>query len=693
MKGVYAKINHFYLKISEKREENNMKNELKTSVAVVGAGHAGIEAALASARMGVDTVLFTLSLDSVANMPCNPSIGGTAKGHLVYEIDALGGEMGYAADRVTLQSRTLNLGKGAAVQSKRVQADRQKYHTLMKQTLETTPHLRVVQAEIVAVGVAPVSEHCEIFNNTDKTDQNKNAADLPVQTDSKSADGKLFHVKQSAIAPESPRVCSVTTRLGEVWECKAVVIATGTYLDGAVFVGNVSYPAGPDGSLPASLLSRSLAEIGVKLVRFKTGTPARIQKSSIDFSKLEEQPGEEEILPYSYRTREDAFAGMRQIPCHIVYTNAETHRVIRENITRSAMYSGKIHGTGPRYCPSIEDKLVRFADKERHQLFVEPLGENTNEMYLQGFSTSLPTDVQHAMLQTLPGFEHAQIMRYAYAIEYDCADPTQMNASLEFKTISGLFGAGQFNGTSGYEEAAAQGLVAGINAARKIKGLEPMILSRTESYIGTLIDDLVTKGTNEPYRMMTSRSEYRLLLRQDNADARLTPIGHRAGLVGETQYSAFLQKHERIEAEKARLEQTYVSPETANLFLEALGESTLKSGASLADLLRRPAVTYEKLAEIDPNRPALSRSERITVTNDVKYAGYVTRQSAEVARQRKLEEKRLPADLCYREIAGLRIEAAQKLEAIKPLTIGQASRISGVNPADISVLLIYLGLH
>ena len=481
--------------------------------------------------------------------------------------------------------------------------------------------------------------------------------------------------------------------MGEVWECEAVVIATGTYLDGAVFVGNVSYPAGPDGSLPASLLSRSLAEIGVKLVRFKTGTPARIQKSSIDFSKLEEQPGEEEILPYSYRTREDAFAGMRQIPCHIVYTNAETHRVIRENITRSAMYSGKIHGTGPRYCPSIEDKLVRFADKERHQLFVEPLGENTNEMYLQGFSTSLPTDVQHAMLQTLPGFEHAQIMRYAYAIEYDCADPTQMNASLEFKTISGLFGAGQFNGTSGYEEAAAQGLVAGINAARKIKGLEPMILSRTESYIGTLIDDLVTKGTNEPYRMMTSRSEYRLLLRQDNADARLTPIGHRAGLVGETQYSAFLQKHERIEAEKARLEQTYVSPETANLFLEALGESTLKSGASLADLLRRPAVTYEKLAEIDPNRPALSRSERITVTNDVKYAGYVTRQSAEVARQRKLEEKRLPADLCYREIAGLRIEAAQKLEAIKPLTIGQASRISGVNPADISVLLIYLGLH
>ena len=713
-----------------------MKNELKTSVAVIGAGHAGIEAALASARMGVDTVLFTLSLDSIANMPCNPSIGGTAKGHLVYEIDALGGEMGYAADRVTLQSRTLNLGKGAAVQSKRVQADRQKYHALMKETLENTPHLRVVQAEIVSVQTtraadkpasvppaacptadpfaagtaddsppafvtpadsspAPESHACEIINNHDKIGNTGKAEGTPsgaAKTVESAAD-ESFHVKQSAVGASLPRVCSVTTRLGEVWACDAVVIATGTYLDGAVFVGDVSYPAGPDSSLPASLLSQSVANIGVKLVRFKTGTPARIQKSSIDFSKLEEQPGETEILPYSYRTREDAFDGKEQIPCYIVYTNAETHRVIRENITRSALYSGKIHGTGPRYCPSIEDKLVRFADKERHQLFVEPLGENTNEMYLQGFSTSLPADVQHAMLQTLPGFERAQIMRYAYAIEYDCADPTQMNASLEFKTISGLFGAGQFNGTSGYEEAAAQGLVAGINAARKIKGLEPMILSRTESYIGTLIDDLVTKGTNEPYRMMTSRSEYRLLLRQDNADARLTPVGYRAGLVAEAQYNAFLEKHARIEAEKARLEATYISPEKANPFLEALGETPLKSGASLADLLRRPAISYEKLAEIDENRPVLSRSERMTVGNDVKYAGYVTRQTAEVARQRKLEEKRLPADICYREIAGLRIEAAQKLEAIRPLTIGQASRISGVNPADISVLLIYLGLH
>ena len=687
-----------------------MKNELKTSVAVIGAGHAGIEAALASARMGVDTVLFTLSLDSIANMPCNPSIGGTAKGHLVYEIDALGGEMGYAADRVTLQSRTLNLGKGAAVQSKRVQADRQKYHVLMKETLENTPNLRVVQAEIVSVQVTcvPLSSNsslspdaslsapsvstspcqdCETINKVEKKQSSKEekTADM--------TESGLFHVKQSQNQPVLPRVCSVTTRLGEVWECDAVIIATGTYLDSAVFVGNVSYPAGPDASLPASLLSKSLADIGVSLVRFKTGTPARILRSSIDFSKLEEQPGEETVLPYSYRTREDAFAGMKQIPCHIVYTNAETHRVIRENITRSAMYSGKIHGTGPRYCPSIEDKLVRFADKDRHQLFLEPLGENTSEMYLQGFSTSLPTDVQHTMLQTLPGFENAQIMRYAYAIEYDCADPTQMNASLEFKNVAGLFGAGQFNGTSGYEEAAAQGLVAGINAARKIKGLEPVILSRTESYIGTLIDDLVTKGTNEPYRMMTSRSEYRLLLRQDNADARLTPIGYRAGLVSKAQYEVFLKKHEHIEAEKARLEATFVSPEAANGFLESLGETPLKSGASLADLLRRPAVTYEKLAEIDSDRPQLTLCERITVANDVKYAGYVTRQTAEVARQRKLEEKRLPEGICYREIAGLRIEAAQKLEKIKPLTIGQASRISGVNPADISVLLIYLGLH
>ena len=697
------------------------KPNLKTSIAVIGAGHAGVEAALVSARMGVDTVLFTLSLDGIANMPCNPSIGGTAKGHLVYEIDALGGEMGYAADRVTLQSRTLNSGKGAAVQSKRVQADRQKYHRLMKQTLENTPCLRVVQAEIVAIGTKPSTTPsnpftlCENINNQDKSNINQEKTSGLAGSGAEkssvpfSAEGEaLFHVKQSSDtaageqesnavpsvkSAEKPRVCSVTTRLGEVWACDAVVVATGTYLDGAVFVGDVSYAAGPDGSLPAKGLSASLRQLGIRLVRFKTGTPARVQKRSIDFSVLEEQPGENDALPYSFRTPEDALKDIPQISCHIVYTNAETHRVIRENITRSAMYSGKIHGTGPRYCPSIEDKLVRFADKERHQLFVEPLGEDTSEMYVQGFSTSLPTDVQHAMLRTLKGFENAEIMRYAYAIEYDCADPTQMDASLEFKSVSGLYGAGQFNGTSGYEEAAAQGLVAGINAARRVKGLEPMILSRSGSYIGTLIDDLVTKGTNEPYRMMTSRSEYRLLLRQDNADMRLTPIGYRAGSVKEEQYRAFLQKSERIEDEKARLEHTFVSPALANPFLSALGESDLKSGASLAELLRRPRVTYESLAEIDPERPRLPRSERMTVENDVKYAGYANRQMAEVARQQKLEEKILPADISYRDVKGLRIEAAQKLEKIRPRTIGQASRISGVNPADISVLLIYLGLH
>ncbi len=1168
--------------------ENDPK--LKTSVAVIGAGHAGIEAALASARMGVDTVLFTLSLDGIANMPCNPSIGGTAKGHLVYEIDALGGEMGYAADQVTLQSRTLNLGKGAAVRSKRVQADRQKYHRLMKQTLENTPHLRVVQAEIVSIGAtveppsavfaqdgdsaahanatplrngepngapassilskektasapteaqdpfrpqktdgpqeppislplcganvsaatqgsatdtnptdatnrngqpkpifacsadavtihsetsvparsagsagaypeaiplrqadsaakqpenarskrladsapiysngsgqleqvfacsadamaihseaseparsadsadvypeaiplrqadsagkqpenaqftrsanpAPIyfngngqleqvfacsadamaihseaseparsagsagansvatpprqadsagkqpenarSKHladsahiysngnalacpagsaaadsekiappsnaesarfegetaeatqaeprfsersgrlkdCEIFNNTGNSaniaEQNGQTtpqeAENPVQSDpSKAAfpqnpsyqassgfslnhsalgettqaaspnpveapslpprgntdqadspqgsplehtaaseaesayfsidfpfvpleskqttenfqsgadnatklpDQRMFHVKHSDIGSEKatsgipalpsdsktdgsateqemfhvkhasgndlpdsgraadgqpapkPRVCSVTTRLGEVWACDAVIVATGTYLEGTVFVGDVSYEAGPDGSLPSKGLSASLRALGVRLVRFKTGTPARVQRRSIDFSVLEEQQGEDEIIPYSARTPETALDGIRQIPCHIVYTNQETHRVIRENITRSAMYSGKIHGTGPRYCPSIEDKLVRFADKDRHQLFVEPLGEDTSEMYLQGFSTSLPTDVQHRMLRTLRGFENAEIMRYAYAIEYDCADPTQMDASLAFKSVRGLYGAGQFNGTSGYEEAAAQGLVAGINAARAVKGLEPMILSRSESYIGTLIDDLVTKGTNEPYRMMTSRSEYRLLLRQDNADARLTSIGYRAGSVSEAQYRAFSEKQAHISAEKERLEQTFVSPERANPFLTSIGESELKSGASLAELLRRPAVSYESLAQIDPERPDLTRAERITVENDVKYAGYVARQTAEIARHRHLEEKKLPENIRYAEIKGLRIEAAQKLEKIRPITIGQASRISGVNPADISVLLIYLGLH
>ena len=627
-----------------------MEHELKTQLAVIGAGHAGIEAALAAARMGVETTLFTLSLDTVANMPCNPSIGGTAKGHLVYEIDALGGEMGRAADLVTLQSRTLNTGKGAAVQSKRVQADRKHYQRLMKHTLETTPHLYLVQAEIVA-----------IRTETDESGRK--------------------------------RIVGLETRLGEVWSCRAAVIATGTYLEGTVFVGNVSYDAGPDGLLPAKGLSASLIKEGISLRRFKTGTPARVNRRSIDFSQIEEQKGEEQPIPFSALTDENYLSGTEQTSCHIVYTNAETHRVILDNLTRSAMYSGKIHGTGPRYCPSIEDKLVRFADKERHQLFVEPLGEDTEEMYIQGFSTSLPTDVQHAMLRTLQGFANAEIMRYAYAIEYDCADPTQLDATLEFKQIDGLFGAGQFNGTSGYEEAAAQGLVAGINAAQKIKGKEPLILPRSESYIGTLIDDLVIKGTNEPYRMMTSRSEYRLLLRQDNADSRLTPLGRRVGLVGDARYAAFEAKQGRISAEKARLEQTVLPPAKANPFLDSLGETALKSGASLADLLRRPAISYAELAKIDKNRPNLSRAEALTVESDIKYAGYAARQIGEVKRHIKLEEKKLPADLNYKAIKGLRIEAAQKLAQIQPLTVGQASRISGVNPADISVLLIYLGLH
>ena len=616
----------------------------KTQIAVIGAGHAGIEAALAAARLGADTVLFTMSFESIANMPCNPSIGGTGKGHLVYEIDALGGEMGRIADLVTLQSRTLNLGKGAAVHSKRIQADRKKYQTLMKQLLEKTPNLRLIQAEIVDIGVS----------------------------DSK--------------------VCSVKTSLGEVWECSAAIIASGTYLESRIFVGNVNYESGPDGFLSSRGLSASLRNIGIELARFKTGTPSRVFRGSIDFTDLEVQNGEIPIVPYSSRTREDFFDGKKQLPCHIVYTNAETHRIIRENITRSAMYSGQIHGTGPRYCPSIEDKLVRFADKERHQLFIEPVGADTEEMYIQGFSTSLPVDVQRDMLASLKGFEKAQIMRYAYAIEYDCAVPTQMLATLEFKNVSGLYGAGQFNGTSGYEEAAAQGLIAGANAALKLQGKDPLILSRSESYIGTLIDDLVTKGTNEPYRMMTSRSEYRLLLRQDNADSRLTPKGYAAGLVSEAQYSAFLEKQALISQEIARLESTNLSPTVINPFLEKYDLPSVQTGFTIANLLRRPQISYEMLKEIDPARPELPYRVVQTVEVSVKYEGYIKKQIAEVKRQERLEMKQLSPDIDYLSITGLRIEAAQKLDKIRPLTIGQAARISGVNPADVSVLLVYLGI-
>ena len=616
-------------------------------VGVIGAGHAGIEAALACARLGLDTVLFTINLDAVGNMPCNPSIGGTGKGHLVFEIDALGGEMGKAADEVTLQSRTLNLGKGAAVHSKRIQTDRAAYRARMKHTLETTAHLRLIQAEIVAVDVVE-------------------------------KDGKK-------------RVSALTTALGEVYTVRAAVLATGTYLDSEIFVGDVSYKSGPDGLMGASALSDNLRALGLPLRRFKTGTPARVNRRSIDFTNLAEQPGECPITPFSARTDAHAFDNLVQIPCHIVYTNAETHRIIRDNIRRSAMYSGKIHGTGPRYCPSIEDKLVRFADKERHQLFIEPLGRDTEEMYIQGFSTSLPTDVQQAMLHSLEGFAHAEIMRYAYAIEYDCIDPTALYPTLETKEVTGLYGAGQFNGTSGYEEAAAQGLVAGINAAMQLLGREPLVLPRASSYIGTLIDDLVTKGTNEPYRIMTSRSEYRLLLRQDNADARLTPYGHRVGLVDDMRYTAFLEKQAAIDAEVERITKTNIPPSDAvNALLVQSGSAPIATGAKLADLVRRPELSYDLLAPVDSTRPTLPRAVRFSAEVRVKYDGYIRRELAEVKKLQKLEEKLLPPDIDYAAIGGLRLEARQKLNKIRPRSLGQAMRISGVSPADISVLMIRL---
>ncbi len=616
-------------------------------VAVVGAGHAGIEAALACARLGLDTVLFTINLDAIGNLPCNPSIGGSGKGHLVYEIDALGGEMGRAADLVTLQSRTLNLGKGAAVHSKRIQADRTAYRNLMKHTVETTENLRLVQSEITAI-------------------------------EADEADGKKV-------------LRRVITALGEVWEVRAAILCTGTYLSSEIFVGDRTFKSGPDGLMGAEGLSDSLRALGVTLMRFKTGTPARVKRASIDLDALEVQPGEEDITPFSVRTAPDAFDGFTQIPCHIVYTNRNTHNIIKENIHRSAMYSGKIHGTGPRYCPSIEDKLTRFADKERHQLFVEPVGKDTEEMYIQGFSTSLPVDVQYKMLRSLDGFANAEIMRYAYAIEYDCVDPTELYPTLEFKNISGLYGAGQFNGTSGYEEAAAQGLVAGINASLKLLGKEPMVLTRGSSYIGTLIDDLVTKGTNEPYRIMTSRSEYRLILRQDNADERLTPYGYRAGLISKERYAAFLEKQKAIEAEIARIKATNVAPtEQLNALLREYNSTEVTTGVKLADLLRRPELSYAVLAAVDTDRPALPGAVAKGAEIRIKYEGYIRREEAEVAKLAKLEEKLLPPDIDYNEIGGLRIEARQKLSKIRPLSIGQAMRISGVNPADITVLLIRL---
>ena len=618
-------------------------NKFTTDVIVVGAGHAGIEAALASSRMGVPTVLFTINLDAVGNMPCNPSIGGSAKGHLVFEIDALGGEMGYAADKATIQSRTLNLGQGAAVHSKRVQADRNAYKTIMKETIEREPNLRLVQGEVVDILVS---------------------------------DGA---------------VTGVLTHLGEAWECKKVIIAAGTFLESQIFVGDKVYSAGPDGMMPAKGLSASLEKLGIKLQRFKTGTPARVHRRSIDLSVLEEQCGEDLPTPYSALTDEESVDEMNKVSCHVVYTNKNTHEIILGNLDRCAMYSGNIVGTGPRYCPSIETKLVRFKDKERHQLFVEPCGLDTEEMYIQGFSTSMPTDVQYDMLRSLDGFENAEIMRYAYAIEYDSAEPTQMLPTLEFKTVKGLYGAGQFNGTSGYEEAAAQGIVAGINAALAVKGEEPMVLTRDSSYIGTLVDDLVTKGTSEPYRMMTSRSEYRLLLRQDNADLRLTDIGRRVGLIGDERYARFLEKKALISDEIYRIEHTNIPPsEEVNAFLKEQGSTPISTGIKLAELLRRPELSYEALAAIDKERPALSRSVTTTVAIQIKYEGYIKRELSEVERQRRLEEKILPEGIVYKDILGLRLEAAEKLDMIRPMNIGQASRISGVNPADISVLLIYL---
>ncbi|MBO5778397.1 MAG: tRNA uridine-5-carboxymethylaminomethyl(34) synthesis enzyme MnmG [Clostridia bacterium] len=616
----------------------------KTQVVVVGAGHAGIEAALAAARMGLDTILFTLSLDAVGNMPCNPAIGGTGKGHLVYEIDALGGEMGYAADLVTLQSRTLNLGKGPAVHSKRVQADRLLYRAYMKKVLENTPNLTLRQAQITDI---------------------------------------LF---------EKGKATGVVTQYGAVWDADAVILATGTFLSSRTITGEAVEMAGPDGMTSAGALSESLRNAGIRLMRFKTGTPPRIHADSIDYSKLEVQEGEEEVIPFSTRTAPDAFCDFKQIPCHIAYTNLRTHEIIKANLHRSPLYGGVIEGTGPRYCPSIEDKVVRFADKDRHQLFAEPCGADTKEIYLQGFSSSLPEEVQIEMLHSMVGFENAIVMRTAYAIEYDCADPTQMLATLEFKDYPGLYGAGQFNGTSGYEEAAAQGLIAGINAALKIKGEDPLVLTRDSSYIGTLIDDLVTKGTLEPYRIMTSRSEYRLLLRQDNADARLTPYGHRVGLIDDARFAAFEEKQALIEAEIERCNRTYIAPgEVINTLLLENELPPLSTGASIADLLRRPQLTYERLAVVDTDRPSLPRTVQKSVEIAIKYDGYIKRQLAEVARKSKLEDKKLPDDIDYNAISGLRLEARQKLSSVRPLTVGQASRISGVSPADISVLLIWLG--
>lgn len=617
-------------------------------VAVIGAGHAGVEAALACARCGIRTVLFTLSLDAIANMPCNPSIGGTGKGHLVFEIDAMGGEMGYAADCATMQSRTLNTSKGAAVRSKRVQADRRKYSDLMKHTLEQTDNLCIVQAEVTEIVTEPDSDGIR-------------------------------------------HVVGVRTEPCGDFACRAAIVCTGTYLGGVTHVGSVKRHAGPDNSLPADALTPNLAKLGIELMRFKTGTPPRVHRRSIDFDALEVQEGEDYITPFSSRTDEAKLNTLMQVPCHVVYTNADTHRIIQENIHRSPLYSGQIHGTGPRYCPSIEDKVVRFADKERHQLFVEPMGYNNEEIYLQGFSSSLPADVQVRMLHSLRGFEHAEIMRQAYAIEYDCVNPLELKGTLEFKKIRGLFGAGQFNGTSGYEEAAAQGLLAGMNASLYLRGMEQIILPRHSSYLGTLIDDLVTKGTNEPYRIMTGRSEYRILIRQDNAAERLAKYGHYAGLLSDERYEEVCEKTRMVQDEIERLNHVHLGPSSGiNTLLEEKETTPISSGTTLADIIRRPQLDYDSTAPYDSERPTLPRDIRDRVWTEIKYEGYIKHQLEEVARQQKSESTRLPEDIDYKSIGGLRLEAAQKLDRVRPATIGQAARISGVNPADITVLMIWL---
>jgi tRNA uridine 5-carboxymethylaminomethyl modification enzyme gidA len=611
----------------------------KYDVAVVGAGHAGIEAALAAARLGCKTAIFTINMDAVGNCPCNPSIGGTAKGHLVREIDALGGEMGKTADECFLQSRMLNKGKGPAVHSLRAQIDRRKYSTVMKHKLELQNNLDLRQAEI---------------------------------TDIEKVDGGY----------------NLTTRMLAVFKCKTVIIATGTYLGGRIFVGEVSYESGPDGIFPAAFLGASLKKLGLPLRRFKTGTPARVLRSSIDFSELEVQKGDEPPQPFSYETEN---LGENKVECHISWTNDETKQIILENIHRSPLYAGKIEGVGPRYCPSFEDKIMRFKDKPRHQLFIEPCGLDTEEMYLQGMSSSLPEEVQLKFYHTIKGLEHCLVMRPAYAIEYDCVDPLAMNPTLEFKDFGGLFGAGQFNGSSGYEEAAAQGLVAGINAAMKVLGREPVIFDRSESYIGTLVDDLVTKGANEPYRMMTSRSEYRLVLRQDNADVRLTPLGHKIGLISDERYAKYLKKQELKKEELKRLKNTVISPDDeVNKILVSRETSEITTGVRLIELMKRPQLGYDALKSIDKTRPELDPNIFEQVEIEIKYEGYIQKQLKQVEQMKKLEVKQLPNDFDYNEIEGLRLEAREKLNKIKPLNIGQASRISGVSPADISVLLIWL---